>query len=64
MLRLHVYIVIIAGGFAAAQLTSDHVAVDGIHLPARRRAYLRGPDRRPVLDLLMGSIYITDVHFC
>jgi hypothetical protein len=45
MLRRHDYSVNIAGGFAAAQLTSDHVTADGIRLPTRRRAYPRGPDR-------------------
>jgi hypothetical protein len=37
----------IAGGFAAAQLT----------------AYTRGPDRRPILEMLMVSIDISDVSF-
>ena len=34
MLRRHDYSVNIAGGFAAAQLTSDHVDANGIRLPA------------------------------
>ena len=63
MLRRHDYRVNIAGGFAAAQLTSDHVTVAGISLPTRRHAYVRGPDRLPVLDLLMVSIDISDVSF-
>jgi hypothetical protein len=33
MLRRHDYSVNIAGGFAAAQLTSDYVTVDGIRSP-------------------------------
>jgi hypothetical protein len=37
-LRRHDYSVNIAGGFAAAQLTSDYVVADGIHLPTKRRA--------------------------
>src|SRR5215469_2794059 len=45
MLRRHDYNVNIAGGFAAAQLTSDYVVANGIHLPAKRRAYTRGSDR-------------------
>ena len=44
MLRRRDYSVNIAGGFAAAQLTSDHVTVVGIRLPSRRRAYPRGLD--------------------
>jgi hypothetical protein len=47
MLRRHDYTVNIAGGFAAAQLTSDYVVANGIRLPTRRRAYTRGNDRQP-----------------
>ena len=63
MLRRHDYSVNIAGGFAAAQLTSDHVEANGIHLPTNRRAYTRGLDRRPILDMLMVSIDISEVRF-
>ena len=35
-LRRHDYRVNIAGGFAAAQLTSDYVVADGIHLPTKQ----------------------------
>lgn len=62
-LRRHDYSVNIAGGFAAAQLTSGYHEVGGIRLPTRRRAYTCGPDRRPILDMLMVSIDITDVCF-
>ena len=62
-LRRHDYSVNIAGGFPASQLTSDYIVADGIHLPAKRRAYTRGPDRRPILDMLMVRIDISDVHF-
>jgi hypothetical protein len=37
-LRRHDYSVNIAGGFPAAQLTSDYVVADGIHFPPKRRA--------------------------
>jgi hypothetical protein len=63
MLRRHDYQVNIAGGFLAAQLTSGHVRVDGISLPTKRRAYTRGPDRRPILDMLMVTIDFSDVKF-
>jgi hypothetical protein len=63
MLRRHDYRVNIAGGFAAAQLTSEHVTVAGITLPTRRRAYICGPDRQPILDMLMVSIDFSDVRF-
>jgi hypothetical protein len=62
MLRRHDYQVDVAGGMLAAQLTGDYVEADGILLPTRRRAYVRGPDNRPVLDLLMVSIDISNVR--
>ncbi len=62
-LRRHDYRVDIAGGFPAAQMIGDYVEVQGIRVPARRRAYVRGPDHRPVEDLLMVSIDIDDVEF-
>lgn len=63
MLRRHDYQVNVAGGFPAAQLTSEHVRADGISLPTKRRAYTRGPDRRPILDMLMVAIDFSDVKF-
>ncbi len=63
LLRRHDYNVNIAGGFGAAQLISDHVTVDGIVVPTKRRAYTRGPDRRPVLDMLMVTIDFSDIRF-
>jgi hypothetical protein len=62
-LRRHDYRVNIAGGFAAAQLISNYVEADGIRVPTQRRAYVRGPDGRPVLDMLMVWIDFTDVIF-
>ena len=63
MLRRHDYNLNIAGGFGGAQLTSEYCEADSIRLPTRRRAYTRGPDRRPVLDMLMVSIDISKVNF-
>jgi hypothetical protein len=63
MLRRHDYSVNIAGGFSASQLTSDYIVADGIRLPTKRRAYTRGPDRRPILEMLMVFIDISDVTF-
>ena len=63
MLRRHDYQVNIAGGFAAAQLTSNYVIANGIHLPTKRRAYTRGPDRRPISEMLMVSIDLSEVQF-
>jgi hypothetical protein len=63
MLRRHDYNVNIAGGFGASQLTTDYVVANGIRLPTKRRAYTRGPDRRPILEMLMVSIDISEVRF-
>ena len=63
MLRRHDYSVNIAGGFPATQLTSDYVIANGIHLPTKRRAYTRGGDRRPILEMLMVAIDISEVCF-
>src|SRR5262245_50251772 len=62
-LRRHDYSVNIAGGFPAAQLTTDYIVADGIHFPSKRRAYTRGPDRRPNMEMLMVSIDISEVRF-
>lgn len=62
-LRRHDYSVNIAGGFAASQLTTDYAVAGGIHLPTKRRAYTRGPGCRPVLDMLMVSIDVSEVSF-
>ena len=62
-LRRHDYRVDIAGGFAAAQMIDGYVEVQGLHVPTRRRAYVRGPDARPVADLLMVSIDLDEVVF-
>jgi hypothetical protein len=62
-LRRHDYNVNIAGGFAASQLTSDYIIADGIHLPTKRRAYTRGFDRRPIVDMQMVTIDFNDVCF-
>lgn len=63
MLRRHDYRVNIAGGFAAAQLTSDYIEANGIRLPTRRRAYLRGANRQPVREMLLVAIDISEVRF-
>ena len=63
MLRRHDYSVNIAGGIPAAQLTSTYIEADGIRLPSMRRAYARGPDRRPVTDMLLVSIDFSAVAF-
>lgn len=63
MLRRHDYSVDIAGGFAASQLVSDRTVADGIRLPTKRRAFTQEPDRRPIVEMLMVSIDVSDVTF-
>ena len=63
LLRRHDYRVNIAGGFPAAQLTSEYVEADGIRLPTRRRAFVRGPDGRPVKEMKMVWINLSNVRF-
>jgi hypothetical protein len=63
LLRRHDYNVDVAGGFGGAQLVYDYIEADGIRLPSRRRAYIRGTDSRPRLDPLLVSIDISDVRF-
>ena len=63
LLRRHDYSVNVAGGFPAAQLTSNYVEASGIRLPTRRRAYTRAPDRRPIEEMLMVAIDLSDVTF-
>ena len=63
LLRRHDYNVNIAGGFPAAQLTSKYATANGIHFPTRRRAYTRGPDRRPIQEMLMVSTDFSEVRF-
>jgi hypothetical protein len=63
MLRRHDYNVNIAGGFGASQVTSEYLVANGVHLPTKRHAYTRGPDRRPILEMLMVAIDISEVSF-
>jgi hypothetical protein len=63
LLRRHDYHINLAGGFPAAQLTTQHVNVGGIMLPTRRRAYTRGPDGQPILDMLMVAVDLSDIRF-
>lgn len=63
MLRRHDYNVNVAGGFGAAQLTSEYVTASGFRLPTKRRAHTRSADRHPIAEMLMVSIDISDVRF-
>jgi len=63
LLRRHDYQVDVAGSFPAAQYVGRFVDVQGLKMPRRRRAYVRGPDLKPVSDLLMVAIDLSDFAF-
>jgi hypothetical protein len=63
LLRRHDYRVDVAGSFPAAQYVDKMVEVQGIRMPSCRRAYVRGPDLKPVRDLLMVAIDLSDFSF-
>ncbi len=63
LIRRHDYHVDIAGSFPAAQYIDQIVDVQGFKMPTRRRAYLRGPDSKPVRDLLLVSIDLSNLAF-
>ncbi|WP_095192483.1 hypothetical protein [Pseudomonas sp. Irchel 3A7] len=60
LLRRHDYQVDVAGRFRAAQYVSDFVQVNGISFPTKRRAYMRGNDLKPIRDLLLVSIDLSN----
>lgn len=63
LLRRHDYHVDVAGDFPAAQYIDGHIEVQGLMMPTRRRAYVRGPDMKAVRDLLMVSIDFNGYKF-
>jgi hypothetical protein len=63
LLRRHDYQVDVAGSFPAAQYVDQIVEAQGLRMPSRRRAYVRGPDMKPVRDLLMVAIDLSDFSF-
>jgi hypothetical protein len=63
LIRRHDYHVDVAGSFPAAQLIDGIVDAQGFKMPTRRRAYVRGPDLKPVRDLLMVSIDLDGYSF-
>lgn len=63
LLRRHDYSVDVAGGISAAQYIHDHIDVDGFKIPTKRRAYLRGPYRQAVREMLLVSIDLSEFRF-
>ena len=63
LLRRHDYHVEASGVFAAAQYVFDSVTVQGITLPAKRRAFMRDAHLLPIHDRLMVSIDLSSISF-
>jgi hypothetical protein len=63
LLRRHDYQVDVAGGFPAAQYVHDFVEVEGLRYPTKRFAYVRGPNLKPIRDLLLVSINLSNFRF-
>jgi len=60
LLRRHDYRLEIGGGVAVAQYVSDIVEAQGFRFPAKRRAYVRGPQLHAIRDLLLISMDLSD----
>jgi hypothetical protein len=60
LLRRHDYQVDVVGGLPAAQYVYDIGEFDGFRFPTKRRAYLRGPDRKPDRDRTYVWIDLSD----
>jgi len=62
LLRRHDYRLEIAGGVEIAQYVHDIIEADGFRFPSKRRAFPRGPGSKPIRDLLLISIDLSDFH--
>ena len=60
LLRRHDYHLEVAGGVPVAQYVHDFVEIEGFRFPTRRRAYVRGPHFKPIRDLLLISLDMSD----
>jgi hypothetical protein len=50
----------VARGFPTAQYVYDIVEVEGLRYPTTRFAYVRGPNLKPIRDLLLVSIDLSN----
>lgn len=62
LLRRHDYRLEIGGGVPIAQYVHDIVEADGFRFPSKRRAFPRGAGSKPIRDLLLISIDLSDFH--
>jgi len=60
LLRRHDYHVDVAGRVPVAHYVYDIVEADGFRFPTRRRAYVRGPGLKPIRDLLLISLDLSN----
>src|SRR5260370_35943887 len=60
LLRRHDYHLDVAGRVPVAQYVHDIVEADGFRFPTKRRAYLRGPGLKPIRDLLLISLDLSN----
>lgn len=60
LLRRHDYNLEVAGGVPVAQYVHDIIEIEGFRFPTRRRAYVRGPHLKPIRDLLLISLDLSD----
>jgi hypothetical protein len=44
-------------------MSIDYVTANGVRLPTKRWAYTRGPDSRPILEMLMVSIDLSEIRY-
>jgi hypothetical protein len=62
LIRRHDYHIDIAGNFQATQYISDLQKVQGIMIPAKRRAYKMDSNGNPILTELMATIDLSGFH--
>lgn len=60
LLRRLDYQVQVAGGFGAAHMLSDYVEVEGLRFPTKRRAFTKGSDGAPLLDMTTVSVDLSN----
>jgi hypothetical protein len=63
LLRRQDYHVDVAGGVPTAQYVHDIVEVEGLRYSTKRFAYVRGPNLKPIRDLLLVSMNISNFRF-
>lgn len=60
LLRRHDYYLEVAGGVPVAQYVHEMIEIDGFRFPTKRRAYVRGPRLRPIRDLVLISLDLSN----